>query len=179
MSPNGMRSAASGDRCEQPWDRSRPHDGLIALLLGVVRDLVVHRRRGSALDGFELKCSDAVELRFLEPGEKVGDVLLRLPGEADDERRPHGEVGDLFAPGPDALEYLRVVGRSAHCAEHVGARVLERDVEVGKDQTLGHQRDDVVHVRVGVDVVQSDPGAELAQLAREIGHMGPDFLALP
>ena len=57
--------------------------------------------------------------------------------------------------------------------------MLERDVEVGEDEPFGHQRDDVVHVRVGVDVVQPHPGAELAELAREVGHVGADFLALP
>ena len=54
-------------------------------------------------------------------------------------------------------EHLGVVGRAAHRAQHVGAGVLERDVEVGEDQPLGHQRDDVVDVRVGVDVVEPAP----------------------
>ena len=57
--------------------------------------------------------------------------------------------------------------------------MLERNVEVGEDQPFGHQRDDLVDVRIGVDVVQPHPGAELAQLAREVGHVRADFLALP
>ena len=57
--------------------------------------------------------------------------------------------------------------------------MLEGDVEVGEDQPVGHQRDDVVDVRIGIDVMKPDPGAELAQLAGEVGHVGADFFAFP
>ena len=46
--------------------------------------------------------------------------------------------------------------------------MLERDVEIGQDLALGHQRDDLVDMRIGIDVVQPHPGAELAELAREV-----------
>ena len=59
------------------------------------------------------------------------------------------------------------------------AGVLEGDVEIGEDQPLGHQRDDLVDVRIGIDVVEPHPGAELAELAGEIGHVRRDLAALP
>ena len=46
--------------------------------------------------------------------------------------------------------------------------MLERDVEVGQELALRHQRDRRVHVRVGVDVMQPHPDAELAERLREI-----------
>ena len=49
-----------------------------------------------------------------------------------------------------------------------GRGVLEGDVEIGQHLALGHQRDDLVDMRIGVDVVQPDPGAELAELAGEV-----------
>ena len=57
--------------------------------------------------------------------------------------------------------------------------MLEGDVEIGEDQPLGHQRDDLVDVRIGIDVVEPHPGAELAELAGEVGHVGADLAALP
>ena len=51
----------------------------------------------------------------------------------------------------------------------VGRGVLERDVEIGQDLALRHQRDDLVDMRVGIDVVQAHPGAELAELLRGRG----------
>ena len=57
--------------------------------------------------------------------------------------------------------------------------MLERDVEIGEDCALSHQRDDVVNVGVGVDIVQADPGAELAHFAREVGHVGADLRTFP
>ena len=38
-----------------------------------------------------------------------------------------------------------------------GLGMLERDVEIGEDQPLGHQRDDLVDVRIGIDVVEPHP----------------------
>ena len=43
--------------------------------------------------------------------------------------------------------------------------MLKRDVEVGQDFALRHQRNDFVYVRIGIDVMQPDPYAELAQRA--------------
>ena len=57
--------------------------------------------------------------------------------------------------------------------------MLERDVEIGKDLALRHQRDHLVDVRIGVDVVQAHPDAELAELAREIEEARLDLMATP
>jgi len=55
--------------------------------------------------------------------------------------------------------------------------VLERNVEIGKDQSLGHQRDDLVDVRIGIDIVEPHPGTQLAELAGQIGHVGAHLAA--
>ncbi len=74
--------------------------------------------------------------------------------------------GQISRQRGDALQRLLLRGRAAHAPEHVGLRVLERDVEIGQHLALGHQRDDLVDVRVGIDVVQPHPDAELAERAR-------------
>ena len=79
-----------------------------------------------------------------------------------------GEVGADLAPVPDPVEGLLLMRRPAHRLQHGGGGVLERDVEIGQHLALGHQRDDLVDVRVGVDVVEPDPGAELAELPGEV-----------
>ena len=66
------------------------------------------------------------------------------------------------APRRDALQRFRLRGRALHALEHVGRGVLERDVEIGKNFALGHQRNDIVDMRVGVDVMQPHPDAEFA-----------------
>jgi hypothetical protein len=50
--------------------------------------------------------------------------------------------------------------------------VLERNVEVGEDDALGHERDELVHGGVWVDIVEADPGAEAAEFAGDIGEVG-------
>ena len=45
----------------------------------------------------------------------------------------------------------------AHGLQHRRRGVLEGDVEIGQDLALGHQRDDLVDMRVGVDVVHAAP----------------------
>ena len=88
-------------------------------------------------------------------------------------------LGQMSAPGADALERFFLRRRPAHAFEHGGARVLERHVEVGQHFAVRHQRDHLVDVRVGVDVMQPHPDAELAELAREIEKFRPHLAALP
>ncbi len=52
--------------------------------------------------------------------------------------------------------------------------MLQRDVEVRQYLAIAHQRDDVIHVRVGIDVVQAHPHAELGQLLAQGHHAGLD-----
>ena len=71
------------------------------------------------------------------------------------------------------------MGRAAHGLQHRGRGVLEGDVEVGQDLAFGHQRQHVVDVRIGIDVVQAHPGAELAEGLRQIEEAGLERRALP
>ncbi len=67
--------------------------------------------------------------------------------------------------------FAAAAGRAMRRSD-VGVGVLERDVEIGQDQALRHQRDQVAHMRIGIDVVQPHPGPEAAQIARQIGDVG-------
>jgi hypothetical protein len=58
---------------------------------------------------------------------------------------------------------LKLMRRAAHELEDARAGVLEGDIQVGQDFAVRHQRDDAVHVRIGIDVVQPHPHAERAQ----------------
>ena len=48
--------------------------------------------------------------------------------------------------------------------------MLQRHIEVRQDQAFGHQRQQVVDMRVGVDVVQSRPGRQLPEFTRQRGQ---------
>src|SRR6516165_9178568 len=165
--------ASRGDRLLMP------HEAMPALLLHRVGD------RGGKLVG-ERACNrlvteaaDAVEFCLIEPIEQAAEILFTLAGKADDEGRADGEIGADVAPAGDALQGLLLRGRPFHPAQHGGCRMLKRDVEIGQHLALCHQRDDLVHMRVGVDVVQPHPGAELAKCAGEIEKFRPHLAPLP
>ena len=148
------------------------HEAMPALLLHLGRDgcreIVGDARR----DRLVAEAADAIELRLVEPVEQQLEILVGLAGKADDEGRADGEIGTDLAPALDALQRLLLRRRPLHALEHVGAGVLERDVEIGQHLALGHQRDDLVHMRIGIDVMQPHPGAELAERARQIEEAG-------
>ena len=87
--------------------------------------------------------------------------------------------GTMARQRADAVQRLLAGGRALHRLQDPRAGMLEGDVEVGKDLALGHQRDDLVDMRVGIDVVEADPGAERAQLAGEIDELGAHVALLP
>ena len=76
--------------------------------------------------------------------------------------------GHGAAPGVDALERVLGMRRALHALEHRGAAMLEGDVEVGQHLALGHQRQHVVDMRIGIHIVHAHPDAELAQPARQV-----------
>ena len=147
------------------------HKALPAVLLDVFRNRlkaqIVGRR---ALDWRVLEAADAVQLRFGKPIEQVLEVLFGFAREADDKGRADGQLGADLAPFLDACERLVFKRRALHGLEHGRTGVLEGDIQVRQDFAFGHQRDQFVHVRIGVDVVQTDPHAQLAQRLAHFGH---------
>ena len=53
-----------------------------------------------------------------------------------------------------------------HRLQHRWRSVLERHVDIGQHIAAVHQLDDLVDMRIGVDIVQAHPGAERAEFAR-------------
>ncbi len=83
------------------------------------------------------------------------------------------------APLADARERLFLRRRPAHAFEHGGTGVLERHVEIRQHLALSHQRNDLVDMRVGIDVVQPHPHAELAERARKVDELRAHLAAFP
>ena len=76
--------------------------------------------------------------------------------------------GTCRAPGGDALQGVGGGRRTLHELQDALRGVLERNVEVGQDAPSGHQLDDLVDVRIGIDIMQPDPHAELAERGGQI-----------
>jgi hypothetical protein len=131
------------------------------------------------LDRRVLEATDAVELRLFEPVEQHAEVILGFPREADDESAADGHLRQLLAPAPDARERVDRVCRPTHQLQDARAPMLERHVEVGQHLALRHERDDLVHMRIRIDVMQAHPGTELAELAREVDEAAIDLAASP
>ena len=57
--------------------------------------------------------------------------------------------------------------------------MLEGNVEIGRDQPFRHQRDDLIDMGVGVDIVHARPDAEAAEPLGEVEEAGLVFRAAP
>src|SRR5690606_3078757 len=157
--------------------RPQPHEAAPALLAELLRHMAIQGVRARALDRRIGEASDAIELGLRDELEQVLELLLCFAGKPGDERAADREVGADRAPLADPFDVRLTARRPLHRAQDAGMGMLERHVQVGKHLALGHQFEHLVHVRIGIDVVQADPGAELAQLARELPHAGPDGAA--
>ena len=79
----------------------------------------------------------------------------------------------------DALQGVLRIGGPFHCLEDCRAGMLQRHIQVGQDLALRHQRNDFIHMRVGIDIMQSHPHPEIAQGLRQFGHAGFDWPPAP
>ena len=138
-------------------------------LLDLVRNLLEAEIVGrGAGDRLVFERADAVELGFVEPVEQEREILLGLAGKADDESRADRQFRADRAPGADALQRLFLIAGPAHRLQHARRGVLEGHVDIGQHIAAVHQRDDLVDMRIGIDILQADPGAERPKFARQI-----------
>ena len=66
-----------------------------------------------------------------------------------------------------------------HRFENAWAGMLKRDVQVGQDLALSHQGNNFVDMRIGIDIVQTHPDAELRQGRAQLGHTRFDGPTIP
>ena len=116
---------------------------------------------------------------MFEPVEQIGKIRIGLAGKADDEGGTQRQLGTFLAPLIDPRQRLLLRSRALHSLEDFRARVLKGNIEVRQNLAFGHQPDDFVDMRVGVDILQPHPGAEIAEFFREVEEFGADLAILP
>ncbi len=132
-------------------------------------------------DVLVLKAANAVELCFIHPIEQGLKFGLGLAGVADDKGGSQGDVGTFSAPSGDLIQGTGGSGRAGHAAQNVWMGVLERNIQIGQHAVcrVRHQRDQIAHMRVRVDVMQPNPSAKAAQLAGQVSDVTADLAVLP
>ncbi|SPU65696.1 Uncharacterised protein [Brucella neotomae] len=69
--------------------------------------------------------------------------------------------------------------RPTHVLQNRGRRMLEGNIQIRQDLALGHQRNDFIDARVGIDVMHPHPNAHLAQFPREVEKLRTHRAVLP
>ena len=116
--------------------------------------------------------------------ERLGEVLLGLAGEADDDVRGQGAVGDVLADLGDAVEIALAVVGAPHRLEDPARARLQRQVDVlaergqlgvGADHVLAHVLRVRARVADALDPVDGvDSREELGERrARSLGRSRP------
>ena len=157
----------------------RLHEAVPAVFFHFVWHMAGQIARLCALDVFVPETTDTRQLGLLQPIQHELEISLGLAGEADNESGADREIGTHFAPAQNALQRLFLVCRTPHRLQHSGRGVLEGNVQIGQHFAFGHQRDDIINMRVRIDIVQPDPNAEFAQRARQIDELGFKRLTFP
>src|SRR3546814_5209406 len=102
---------------------------------------------------------------------KILEIRRCLAREADDKAGTDRNVRTYFAPVPNPLQHFRFIGRAFHGLQDRGGGMLEWNVQIRCNQPFRHQGNDVIHMRIRIDIVQANPRAEASQFARKVGHM--------
>src|ERR1700722_6365883 len=155
------------------------HQRVPALLLDILGHRITERIRRRSRDRLILEAADPIDLGLHEPVEQIGEIGIGLAGKTDDERRAQGQVGALLAPSLDSSQRLVLRGRAFHGLEDFRAGVLKGNIEIGQDFSFRHQTDDVIDMRVGVDILQPHPGAEFAELLGEVEELRAALAIFP
>src|SRR3984957_10406997 len=93
------------------------------------------------------------------------------------------------SPGKPTMKVERMV-KSGQIERHArmrssvfswvaGRSMLERHVDIGQHVAAIHERNRLVDMRIGVDILQPDPGAERTQFARDVEKARGDLPVAP
>ena len=148
------------------------HKAVPALFFNVFRYLIRQFVGGRAFHRAVLEAADSVEAGFLQEVQQHLEIFFRLAREADDKGRAQGEFRADFAPLLDTRQLTVGGAGTLHHLENARAGVLQRDIEVGQNFAFRHQRDHIINVRIGIDVVQAHPDAKLSQFFAQANHAG-------
>ena len=139
------------------------HEPLLSLPFYFFRYRVGQGVGPCAIDIGVPEAANPVELCFTGKIEQLLEILFSLARETDDESTSQGEVRADLAPGFYAGQRVFRGRRPLHQLENFSAAVLEGDIQVRQQFSLGHEWNDLVDMRVGVNIVQPDPHAEFSQ----------------
>ena len=106
-------------------------------------------------------------------------VFRGLAGKTHDECRADGQIRTNSAPAADLLQGLFLRGGPFHPAQHIGTGMLKGNVQIGEYLAFGHQRNDLIDMRVWVDVMQPHPHTKLTERARKIEESCAHLAAFP
>ena len=109
--------------------------------------------------GAEGEGAEVVEAGPFDEVEEMGEVLLGLAREADDEGGAQEDVGRQFAGAVEQPEVALGGAAPAHRPQHLRVAVLERHVDIGEEAALApHQPQQLLVEGGGIGVEEAEPG---------------------
>ena len=162
------------------------HDPLAALLTKRLRDRIRQRVSAGPGDRRVSKAAHPIEFRRTEKLQQIIKLSGSLTWETRDESAADGQLRQMTAPGLNALEIALAARGAFHPPQDIGMRMLKRYVKVGHEMLrktrLRHDRNDIVDVRIRINIVETDPGVVLcsdpAERKRQVRKSGPHRLAV-
>ena len=119
--------------------------------------MIGQRVRPRAIDVFILKTPHSIQVRLIQPIQQGLKFSLGFTGIADNKRRTQGNLGADTAPCGNLIKRFGRRRWPRHPPQNIRMRMLERYVQIGQDQPLSHQRDQIAHMGIGIDIMQPHP----------------------
>ena len=104
-----------------------------ALVLDVFRNPPVHRRAGRARARRIFERESARIADFVDDRQRLPEIHLGLPREADDEIRGERHVGARFAHALDDAQIIRALVPAIHRRQHAVGTRLHRQMQIGHE----------------------------------------------
>ena len=129
------------------------------------------------------KAAEAVDLRFAQEIEQIGEFFFGLTGKAGNEGRAYRNFRTHFTPSTDTFDIFFTTGRPLHALQYIGMRMLQRHIEIRQDMAIIHEWDNVIDMRIRVNIMQTNPGiiafSQLTQGFDQLRHMRLEWFAIP
>ena len=150
------------------------HEARQALIAHRLRQHALQFIGRSALHRAVGKAARSVNLRFTQKVEQMLKLTLRLARKARNKCRTDHDLWANLAPALNTHQILLTTGWPLHTLEHIRMAVLKRHIEIRQNAPGGHQRHDLVHMRIRIHVMQANPSAmrlgQLRQLFAQLKH---------
>lgn len=140
-------------------------EGLIKILRKMLKEKIIRIRE---IERIIFKEKGKIDIGLIKKIEENMEILLSLKRIEEDEGGKKGKIGEGLEKGMNEERGFLMMRRKKNVIKKRGRRMMEGNIKIRKDIEIGNKRNELIEVRVGIEVMNKKKKENIEKLKREV-----------